>query len=664
MKTFFDSAAHAAISVVCLILIAMIMLLSGRSGQIEINEGDVSSVDIYAPRAIVDETTTAARREAAKKSVENVYTIDSSKTSAAKETVNSIFSSAAALRENTDENEPSNGTNLAATAKINLSKKSGDAIMTSSDKSFSAMRTLSDIVETVMGNGVSDIEEAKKSCDEKINGLKINDVQKSALNEICASVLTVNLELNEDETLRRKEAAAAAVPVTEYKKNQIILRKGEIVSKAQLDMLRSLGILKGSNPILPTYTLGIVLFMLLCFTVIICGFFPKRKKLSAAVPITSVMALISVAMAFYGTKILPERFIPILPLGFLPCVTAIFSSAQPAIIANLSVSVLCGVAFDSGWSYALCMIIGGSICAYAFSRVKQRTQLLPAGIVSAFSYGLSFCAMSLVEASSAKTSLVSFCFGFCGGFLSGILTIGTLPSWEWLFNVTTPMKLTELANPENKLLKRLLIEAPGTYHHSLTVANIAEIAAREIKANSLLARVGAYYHDIGKLRHPLYFKENQYDENIHDNLSPEESARVIIQHVSDGAEIAQKHRLPPDICAIIAQHHGTTSVGYFLLRAKEKNKDADPAPFHYPGPQPSSKEAAIVMLADSCEAAVRSLSEKSESKIEQMVRRIVRERTDSGQFNECNLTFAELEKVIRVITKTLGGYFHERIKYE
>jgi putative nucleotidyltransferase with HDIG domain len=176
--------------------------------------------------------------------------------------------------------------------------------------------------------------------------------------------------------------------------------------------------------------------------------------------------------------------------------------------------------------------------------------------------------------------------------------------------------------------------------------------------------VGAYYHDIGKLRHPLYFKENQYDKNAHDSLSPEESSAIIINHVTDGVEIATRNRLPQSITDIIAQHHGKTSAGYFLIRAKEQNPDVDESKFTYSGPVPQTKEAAIVMLADSCEAAVRSIEDKTEAKIESMVRRIATERVNSGQFSQCNLTFSELETVINVITKTLGGYFHERIKYE
>ncbi|MBR2181155.1 MAG: HDIG domain-containing protein, partial [Oscillospiraceae bacterium] len=331
---------------------------------------------------------------------------------------------------------------------------------------------------------------------------------------------------------------------------------------------------------------------------------------------------------------------------------------------NIVLSVFYAIAFSGNWEYAICSIIAGMLTSYCFSAVKRRSHLLPAAVLSSLFYGFTFSAFSLMESSSVLNSVMTFFKGFGGGFLSGLITIGSLPVFEWLFNATTPMKYSELASPENKLLKKLLVEAPGTYHHSLTVANISEIAARNIGANPLIARVGAYYHDIGKLYNPLYFKENQYDKNIHDALSPEESSKSITEHVTKGVALAEKNRLPQTIIDIIAQHHGTTTTGYFLIKAREANPDTDEDAFTYPGPTPETKESAIVMLADSCEAAVRSIDDKTEEKIEAMVRRIATERVNSGQFSHCDLTFNELETVIKVITKTLGGYFHERIKYE
>lgn len=664
MKSFFSNALHATITIVSFILIVFVVLFSNRTGQIDVKVGDVSTVDIYAPRAIVDETTTTASRDAARKSVENVYVRNDDKRISAVENVTKVFAHATTLRTDESVNVSAGAAQLQAAVKLDISQKTALSLMSATDKEFSAMRKASDIVNSVMSEGISDLDAAKETCGNEVSALKITTAQKEAVNEIISLVLTQNLELDEEETERRRRAAADAVPEIEYKKNQIIVRKGEIISEAQLNMLSALGILKGTNPLSPTYTVGIAALMLICYLIFVFHLSQSRRKNSAALPIAALMGLLMVVMAFYGSKYVPEKMTALLPAGIFPCIVSVFAPVQTAITANLIISVFCGVAFDANWGYTLCLIVAGTASSYCFASVKRRTHLLPATFISSLFYGFVFCSMSLIESSSASVAMGAFSKGFLGGFLSGLITIGSLPLFEWLFNATTPMKLSELANPENKILKKLLIEAPGTYHHSLTVANISEIAARSINADALLARVGAYYHDIGKLRHPLYFKENQYDKNAHEALSPSESSTLIINHVADGVEIASKNHLPKNICDIIAQHHGTTTTGYFLLRAKELDKDVDEALFTYKGPVPQTKEAAIVMLADSCEAAVRSIEDKSEGKIEAMVRRLATERVNSGQFSECNLTFAELETVIKVITKTLGGYFHERIKYE
>lgn len=664
MKAFFSNALHVAITAVSLVLIVFIVLFSGRTGQIEVNVGDVSSEDIYAPRAIVDETTTEASRLAAKKSVEDVYVCNDSLRISSVDNVTKVFAQATTLREDDSVPASSGASRLQAVVKLDISLKTAQALMSASDEQFFAMRKASDIVDKAMSSGISDKEAAEESCKEITNSLKITSAQKQAVNEIISLSLTENLELDEEETERRRAAAAAAVPEIEYKKNQIIVRKGEIVSEAQLNMLASLGVLKGTNPISPTYTAGIVLLFFIFFIIFFFELSSSREKNMTAVPITALMGLIMVLISFYGSKYVPEKMLPLLPAGLFPSIAAIFAPLRISLAANLVISVLCAGAFDANWGYAICLIISGTAAAHCFCRVKRRAHLLPATFVSALFYALSFSSMTLIESSGVGTALGAFSMGFCGGFLSGLITIGSLPLFEWLFNATTPMKLSELANPENKLLKKLLVEAPGTYHHSLTVANISEIAARAVFADSLLARVGAYYHDIGKLRHPLYFKENQYDKNAHENLSPAESSSLIINHVSDGVEIALKNHLPKCICDIISQHHGTTTTGYFLIKAKKADENVDESLFTYPGPIPQTKEAAIVMLADACEAAVRSIEDKSEGKIEAMVRRLATERVNSGQFSECNLTFGELETIIKVITKTLGGYFHERIKYE
>ncbi|MBQ8808360.1 MAG: HDIG domain-containing protein [Clostridia bacterium] len=664
IKSLFNNALHSAVTILSLMLIIFVVLFSHETSQVEISVGEASSQDVYATRNIVDKVTTEKHRKAAANSVEDVYMPNDNITNESFEKVNGFFAVAMALRNKKDQKVSVLAQQLKNESLLPITDTTAKTVLNASNSNFSTLRTIGDIVNKEMQNGIPDLEDGIEKCHSKISLLDINDEQKRAALDIVSVSLKENMEYNEEETMRRRSAAAKNVANIEYKKGQTIVSKGEIVSKAQYEMLLSLGLLKGSSPFSPSYTVGLVIMMIVSYLIIAFYNAKHKNKNTAVAPISALCALLIILMTFYGSKFIPEEFFAVLPVGLYPGIVTIFSTPQTAIITNIVLSVFCAVAFEASWSFTVCLILAGTLSAYCYSTIKRRSHLLPAAFVSSLLYGIIFCAMSLIESSGALSALYSLLKGFSGGFLSGLITIGSLPFFEWAFNATTPMRLSELANPENKLLKRLLVEAPGTYHHSLTVANISEIAARSIKADSLLARVGAYYHDIGKLRHPMYFKENQYQTNAHDNLTPQESSALIISHVSEGADIAVKNHLPQSICDIISQHHGRTTTGYFLIRARETDPNVDEAAFTYPGPVPQTKEAAIVMLADSCEAAVRSIDDKSEGKIEAMVRKIVTDRVNSGQFSECNLTFAELETVIKVITKTLGGYFHERIKYE
>lgn len=664
LRSKFNNLFHMIVTLVSFVLIIFVVLFSNKTGQLELKAGEVAHEDVYAPRAVIDEKTTAELREAARNNVPDVLVQNDEKRIYAVNTVKELFDYAALLRDRKTFLPVDNTKELINNAKIKISEETATEILSANDAQFALMSRTSSIVDAIMSEKVSDIDSAKQKSLDAITQLALTDNQKNAAYEITSLVISNNIEVDAQATEQNRQQAADAVQPVEYKKNQIIVRKGDIVSEAQIDMLTRLGLLKGTSPLSFTYTLGVFLLMIICYAILLFYFWNKKKKDTVSLPIIAVVGLLLVIISFYGSRYVPENMRSILPLGVFPGIVAIFSTPQTAIISNVMLSIFCGVAFEANWSHTICLIIAGTMSSYAFATVKRRSQLLPAAVTSAVFYGLTFCAMSFIEASSVGSAFVALGKGLLGGFLSGLITIGSIQFLEWLFGATTPMKLSELTNPENKLLKKLLVDAPGSYHHALTVANISEIAARSIQADSLLARAGAYYHDIGKIRHPLYFKENQYNKNAHDELTPFESSSIIISHVTDGVDIAKKHRLPEEICDIIAQHHGTTSTGYFLIRARELDPDVDEKKFCYPGPVPQSKEAAIVMLADSCEAAVRSIDEKSESKIETMVRKIASERVNSGQLSQCNLTFAELEKVIKVITKTLGGYFHERIKYE
>jgi putative nucleotidyltransferase with HDIG domain len=246
------------------------------------------------------------------------------------------------------------------------------------------------------------------------------------------------------------------------------------------------------------------------------------------------------------------------------------------------------------------------------------------------------------------------------------MMLGLLPYMEILFGITSPVRLLELANPNEPLLKRLLIEAPGTYHHSIMVGNLAEAAAQVVNADPLLVRVGAYYHDIGKIKRPYFFVENQMGrENPHKKIAPSLSTLIITSHVRDGLEQAREHKLPAGVQAIIEQHHGSSLVAYFYQQALEGDRAelVTEADFRYDCPKPQTKEAALVMLADSVEAAVRSLQKPTPSRVEAMARKIIKERLHDGQLDECDLTFKDLSTITATFIQVLGGIFHSRIEY-
>ncbi|GEN52032.1 hypothetical protein HFA01_02940 [Halobacillus faecis] len=255
-------------------------------------------------------------------------------------------------------------------------------------------------------------------------------------------------------------------------------------------------------------------------------------------------------------------------------------------------------------------------------------------------------------------------YGVSGAFLSAVLTLGFLPFIETGFGVLSDQKLLTLASPNHPLLRKILMEAPGTYHHSVMVANLSEAACESIGAHGLLARVASYYHDLGKTVQPHYFIENQMGlKNPHDFLEPEQSAEIIIGHPYEGARMLKKNKLPEEIVEIAKQHHGTSLLKYFYYQAKEMNEDTKEDDYRYPGPKPQSKEAAIVCICDSVEAAVRSLDHPTEEKIKKIVKSILEDRMLDGQLDDSNLTFNELKTMETAICETLHGIFHTRIQY-
>jgi hypothetical protein len=308
---------------------------------------------------------------------------------------------------------------------------------------------------------------------------------------------------------------------------------------------------------------------------------------------------------------------------------------------------------------------GGFASLVIILQAERLNAFVRAGVVLALVNVTVVVAFSLLEGLDATGVAQLAAAGLANAALSVVLAVGGFAVLGNVFGILTVFQMLELANPSNRLLRRVLLETPGTYHHSVMVGNLAERAAETIGADPLLARVAAYYHDIGKMKNPLAFIENQAGgPNIHDDLKdPETSAQIIAAHVRDGIELAQEYRLPPQIAAFIPQHHGTALMGYFHGKALQESEKADAARYRYPGPKPQSREAAIVMLADGVEASVRSLPQKDDAEIREMVDRIVDGRLSDGQLDDSNLTLRDVGRIRGSFVEQLLGMYHQRISY-
>jgi len=366
------------------------------------------------------------------------------------------------------------------------------------------------------------------------------------------------------------------------------------------------------------------------------------------------------------TKI-PSFYFPIASVAMLSML--LFNDLQIAFVMSLLSSAIVGLIVGSDFNLILTFMIGSLTGVYAIQDARTRGDLIKTG----FYVGVMQM-VCMILLTPDMDFILSWDFSyhylrplFINGLASFILVMFTSKIFEWLFGVLTNFSLLEMADTNHPLLKRMAIEAPGTYHHSLIVSNLAEAAADSIGANALLVRVGAYYHDIGKMEKPEYFTENQLaGGNKHDNLEPTMSRLVILNHVKEGMELAKKHKLNPLIIDFIPQHHGTALIHYFYQKALEEgmdNQDIAEENFRYPGPKPQSRETAVVMLADSVEGASRALDEPNPSKIDELVRKVINNKFIDEQLDECHLTLKEIEKISQTFTRILSAMYHSRVKY-
>ena len=352
-----------------------------------------------------------------------------------------------------------------------------------------------------------------------------------------------------------------------------------------------------------------------------------------------------------------------IPTALLIMLLAVFMGKRPAMIMSLALPLgayMAG-AFDS-FSYIIALV-SGAAASTVLQKAQNRMSLIKAGILIAGANCIAVIVVLLIRQANLYEYPALLFWAALNGFFCGMLTIGFLPPLEHLLNAVTPFRLLELSDLNAPILKKLFTTAPGTYSHSLMVANLAEQACQDIGADAMLARVGAYYHDIGKMENPSYFVENQTDHNRHDEIAPRLSATIIRSHVKLGVEKANSLRLPKDVIAIIAEHHGNSIISWFYNKATEQETTVNSEDFSYPGTPPRSKESAIVMLADVTEAAVRTLTKPTAAKMEKFIQQLFQAKIDHDQLSESDLSFRDLEIIKKAFVRVLAGYYHSRIEY-
>jgi putative nucleotidyltransferase with HDIG domain len=494
-----------------------------------------------------------------------------------------------------------------------------------------------------------------------------------------------NITLNRSETQKRVQEAVAQVKPVLYqiKAGEMLLREGERVTPVQKLKLNALASQIRTQDIFRNNA-GSVLIALFVLLTGYCLCFrrpvsqsrnPNKNMLFLTSVLISVLAmskgfqlliqpLVTEAAAF-PSQIPLLMALPVAGASMLVCL--FFGMAQ-ALPFALILGSLAALVMQTDLSLALFFIISSAMAAYWMRDCRERKVFVKAGWKLGLLHLLLASGVFLqLEEISPALMAWTLILAFTGGMLSGILTAGVAPLLEILFDYTTDIKLLELANPEQPLLRRLMLEAPGTYNHAMIVGTLAEAAAAEIGAHSLLARVGGYYHDIGKLSKPLYFIENQGGgKNSHDKLAPSMSALILITHVRDGVSMARQHKLGEAIMDIIAQHHGRSLIRFFYEKAKALKGEAEPVnadDYRYPGPRPQTREAAIVMMADVVEAASRTLENPTSARIQGLVQKMINSIFSDSQLDECDITLKDLHRIARSFNKILNGIYHHRIEY-
>ncbi|MGI6297957.1 MAG: HD family phosphohydrolase [Saccharofermentanales bacterium] len=695
---FLKKAIPAALLIVGMVFLILFVYYASRPEKYTLAIGDASPYDIVAQRSIRDKTETDLRAQKAAAEVAPVMLRSVATSDKVRFNVEAFFNEVDAIRVSATippaaepgstpaevaaaqaaasqaRQQAADKISLMASQYYQVILTADDALLLASldEGRYVSIRGQAKTITSLVMSETLDTAQLQSSLSQKINNLRASltyyQEDAAVVGRILALFLKPNVVFDEAATANARQAAYDRVqnnPVMIERGNRVV-SQGDIITTENYQLLRSLDLLEDSQVSVQDLA-GIAILVILATIIGVAyirrfedeTFKQTRDRLALL-----LILLLPLLVSAYTTRI--STLTP--PIGFAAVlITAYFGFRTSMVLSLLlSLTVLPMTGFDPAF---LMVAVSGSLVAALFTKgvtLKNNHAVIilttsGAMMLTSLAYGL------MMEQDWARITVDSG-YAALSGALSVIAAIGIMPLFEMAFNAVSPLRLIELSQPGHPLLRRLFVEAPGSSQHSMMVANLADSAATAIGANAMLARVASYYHDIGKLESPMMFTENQEGVNPHDNMQPEQSAEIILAHPDAGVRLGRRYRLPPAILRIIHEHHGSTAQAYFYRKAKKLAEETgEPQPelekYQYNNPIPTSRESAVVMLADSIEAAMKSTGITNLEDAEVLIRKIIKTKTDQDQLIQSGLSFRDVERIIQAILQVYAGHFHERIKY-
>lgn len=681
--------AVLAILVLCVFGIVAIAI-TPKSYDLQV--GSVPEENITAPREVEDTAATDALKKRAREAVSPVYSKDGAETVTMQEKIQAYYEEIDQVRNHafvqldavSSQWEAAGQIGPAPTIETVLTEafyqelnqlmpeqvdnETLHQLLLATDAQWQAAKNqATESSNAAFENGVGEdaVVLTRDGVQKQLEALDVPDVCKQMAMKPITKYLNANLLYDEDATEEARDKAENDVTPVVYKKGQVIVKSGEEVTEDQFAVLQILGMVAGGFNA-PLY-IGALLVVLLLTAM---GVHLIREQDPDIESKTLLMGGICIVFVLLAALLVIRTNPGFVPVCFVAMTMSMVVNAHTGMVLGNLTSALVGVMALVGgatsqvaFAVLLSGMAGSTACAKLADRCKSRVRILGCGLVAGAAGGAVYICMGLLMGNAFLTILQSVLVSLAVALVASMVCLGSTPIWEQGFKILTPMKLMELCNPTNPLLHRLSMEAPGTYHHSIMVGNLAEAAAEAVGANPLLARAAAYYHDVGKLKAPAFYAENQPQDmpNPHDKLTPLESVQIIRNHTIDGERMILEAGIAPEIARIARQHHGTTLMYYFYNKARENDPNVDPSLFRHNGGKPTTREAALIMLADATEAATRAGGATGDYK--RTMEKIIQQRYDDGQLDLVNFTFQDLNTIAREFESVLRGMYHQRIQY-